>query len=560
MKNIDIINLNEYERINPTELLNQGGKFHTNGVDNEFFYKTESLFLSSPTNAAIIKKYVNLILGDGLVVDGEYNDKLDRIFPKKELRLFIQDYKIHGNAALRIRYDYNGNIAKVNYIPTRCIAINIEEDIMDEPTSYWENFDWNSHKYRPREIPAFGSIYDKGVVKTEEVAYLKSPSPQPIFSLPDSFSSFQYAEMEQELSNFFIKHITTGFSGATVININQGNTLKEGEDEKIKNRIIRKLTGTSGDRVIVSINDNKENATSVENLQITDAYQQYQFVSEHSREMIMMSHQVNDPGLFGLPNSTGFSSDSEKIIQSRKDLYRDVINPMREEILEFILNIFPEYDIEFKDFEEFDKNETVDEEYEEDINLKKKDEPESVDTKNIDEFIEKGEVIDLKKWRLVDIDEEMELIDKINLNVDTGIARTNDNSSQDVDSIYKIRYRYDGNKSPEREFCRKMMAANKLYRYEDIQRMRLSNTQFSPKGAVFGYDVAIWKGGVNCKHYWVREIYANSDRTKGVDPNNPNAVIISPTKLIKESGVVPELMDPRMWVAPNDMPGKGRLN
>lgn len=552
---VDIINLNEYERIDPSRLLNQRGEYYTNGTNNEFFYRCESMFLSSPTNNAIIKKYTNLILGDGIVSD---DPKFAKKFKKKELRMFVQDYKIHGNAALRIFYDYNGDIAKVEHVPTRCLAVNIEDDIMDDPTGYWYSFDWNSkNRYKPSFVPAFNSLYADDETKLYEIAYLKSPSPQPIFSLPDWFSGIQYCEMEMEMSNFFINHIKTGFSGATIININKGNTIKEGEDEKIKKGITKKLTGTSGDRVIVSINDNKENQTTVENLSIVDAYQQFDFVESSTREKIMMAHAVNDPDLFGIPSTTGFASDSEKKIQSRKDLYRDVINPMREEILDFLEDIFPDTKMEFKDFEEFNESDTESSEGLK-VEMDDKKKVESVDTENIRKFIDEcGEDIDLSKWRLVeDMDEEFEVIEM----VDTGIARPNAKSSQDFDDVYKIRYRYDGNKSPEREFCKMMMAADKIYRKEDIENMYLSNPDFSPYGLKGGYDIWRYKGGVACKHFWRREIYVNKDRTKGVDPNNPNSKIISPSKMIKESGNVPEVNDPLVYQTPHSMPNMARLS
>jgi hypothetical protein len=78
-------------------------------------------------------------------------------------------------------------------------------------------------------------------------------------------------------------------------------------------------------------------------------------------------------------------------------------------------------------------------------------------------------------------------------------------SEQDT-SLFKVRYRYAGNKNPEREFCRKMMAANKVYRAEDLNKEQKTSPNMGANGSDT-YNVFLYKGGVNCKHFWMREIY-----------------------------------------------------
>ena len=549
--------MNNLNRSNYSTHKNRSG-FYTNGVDNEKFYFLENLFKLSPTNSSIIKKYSNLILGDGLISD---NTDLDSILSKKDLRLFILDYKIYGNAAFRIEYNYKGEIAKIKHLPIKYLAVGIEDDLLDDPTSYWVCVDWNNkRKYPPVEYPAFGSLYEDGEMKVKEIYHLKNDGSDTIFGSPDCESCYQYCELEIELSNYFISHIQGGFSPKTIININQGASDSEEAKQELVRTIKKQLTGTDGDKLIVSINDNKENQTTVEHLIVPDIYQQMDFVSKEAQSKIFIGHRVNDTALFGLPSTIGFSSDSDKIIQSKRDLYRDVISPIREEILECMRMFFPDNTIEFKDFEEFDEtdpNESAEDEVKMSDTKKKAFEPESVDSEKIDQFInECGENIDLEDWELVeDMDKEYQLIDMAN----TGTARPNAKSSQDFEGVYKIRYRYTGSESPEREFCRKMMNADKIYRKEDIEKMELSNTTFAPKGMV---SYSIWKfsGGVNCKHAFKREIYVNRDRTKGVDPNNPNAETISASKMISESGNIPEMNDPLVYIKPNDMPRGARLN
>jgi hypothetical protein len=72
--------------------------------------------------------------------------------------------------------------------------------------------------------------------------------------------------------------------------------------------------------------------------------------------------------------------------------------------------------------------------------------------------------------------------------------------------LFRIRYEYVGNQNPEREFCQKMMSAGLLYRYEDLDKEASYNAGFGIKGAS-NYNLFLYKGGVNCKHWWMRKIY-----------------------------------------------------
>jgi hypothetical protein len=140
----------------------------------------------------------------------------------------------------------------------------------------------------------------------------------------------------------------------------------------------------------------------------------------------------------------------------------------------------------------------------------------------------------------------------------TGVARPNASSYQDGE-LFKSRYRYSGNPNPEREFCKKMINANKLYRKEDIQMM--SERNVNPGFGMHPnpdqpYDVFLWKGGGllsdafpfgTCRHFWVRETYR-----KRADVNNPNADIITPAVARKEGEILPT-NNPKAYIAPHDM-------
>jgi hypothetical protein len=116
----------------------------------------------------------------------------------------------------------------------------------------------------------------------------------------------------------------------------------------------------------------------------------------------------------------------------------------------------------------------------------------------------------MKIWENYDIIDEIEVDyeeeDKIEF-VSTGTARPNAKSSQDGEDFI-VRYRYVGNKTPERSFCKAMMSAEKVYRKEDIVYLdnKVVNAGWGPKGANT-YSIWLYKGGGDCHHKWNRVIY-----------------------------------------------------
>lgn len=345
MRRLHIQQLNDYERIQPQQLTRKTtNKWITNGDNNYYFNKMESLYISSITNSSIIDQYVSWVIGAGLKTNGQ---DITNIITDDDLELIVLDFKVQGNCAIQVVYDYNGEVVRLYHIPVRCLASNREKDLLEEPSGYWYSFDWNEKStYVPEFIPAFGK---SGETKTEEILYIKRNSVQPIYALPDWQSAVQYAELEMELSNFFIKRVKNNFSAGVVVNINQGGTYSDEEMDTEVHRVKTNLSGTNGDPMIISFNDNVENKTTVDTIAIPDAYAQFSFVSEEAESKIMSAHKINDPGLVGLPSPSGFSNDAQKMDMALDILMRNRIKPMRRTILialESILKI----DLEFEDF------------------------------------------------------------------------------------------------------------------------------------------------------------------------------------------------------------------
>ena len=145
----------------------------------------------------------------------------------------------------------------------------------------------------------------------------------------------------------------------------------------------------------------------------------------------------------------------------------------------------------------------------------------------------------------------------------TGSAYPNRKSGQDQkskqtdyeDDIYRVRYRYTGSLSGERDFCRKMTNTNKIYRKEDIIAMgRKAVNPGWGKGGANTYSIWKWKGGALCKHRWFRIILVQD----GKRPKNSDKIISSTEA--KSRGVKLPRNAKEVSVAPHDMPNHGFVN
>jgi hypothetical protein len=355
--------------------------------------------------------------------------------------------------------------------------------------------------------------------------------------------------------------------------MNAGVQASEIEIMESTRRIRENLTGSNkAGNFFLNWNDNKDSEITITALEVSEAHKQYEYLTAEARQQLCTAHKLTSPMLVGIKEASGFSSNADEIKVGFAELMINVITPKQEIILDGLMEILSangiSLDLQFLSLRSEAPTITPTETIVTPIQMA------------ADDFSDLGEEIDLNEWELisadpVDYDKEEERdaeLERLNsttvklmnvalADVKTGTARPNARSSQDG-VIFKSRYRYSGNPNPEREFCKAMMSANKLYRREDIALMseRNVNPGFGMRpNPNKPYDIFLWKGGGllseafpfgTCKHFWVRETY----RLRA-DVNNPLAEKITPAKARKEGEILPALKpsESKAYIAPHDM-------
>jgi hypothetical protein len=580
MSNLHILNLAKYEA--PIIEESKKNEWVTYGENNSYYQFLIDRYKNSTTNNAIINNISRLVYGKGLsAVDAsrkpnEYAQMMSMI-NADDMRKVVLDFEMLGQAAFQVHYSKDrSKVLKAYHIPVHLLAPEkCNKDGQIEAYYYSDNWE-DLRNYAPKRIPAFGFGNEQ-----VEIMFIQPYSVgMKYFSYVDYQGGIPYAVLEEEISSYLISEVQSSFSSRTVVNFNNGQPTPE-EQDIISSKVMSKLTGANGQRVIVAFNNNAESKTTIDSIPVDNAPDLYNQLSEECMRKIMLSHNVTSPLLFGIASTNGFSSNADELQNSFVLFDNLVIRPKQEVLLSAIdrmlavngisLNLFFRTlkPLEFTDLENAQTEEQVAEET--GTQLSKHDDLIS------NALIDKGELPN-DNWLLIDEYEvdydnddkenemllngvKLSLFDRIVNLVSTGTARPNSKSSQDeiIDGFKFItRYVYAGDTTEKsRKFCKNMIAANKIYRKEDIIQMnnQIVNAGWGPRGTNT-YDIWFYKGGGACHHRWNKRVYASFEGV-GIDVNNPNARIIAGKKA-EEFGYIiknPSLVSTR----PIDMPNKGFL-
>ena len=549
MGDLRTISLSAFDTQTFEEVKPSGKTYVLNGKNNEGYDYVINRYKHSPTNAAILDSYYSYTYGQGLTANylaaqAIQMAKVNKLFTKDTVRKLVKDYTLFHECSFEVILGKTGNeIAEINHLPKNKVVPN-EVDENGVINSYWYSYDWSDlRKYPPTQIP----VFVQGTTEKKTVFVIKEYSINDFyFARPSYYSGLNYAELEEQISVYCVNHIKNGLSAGHIINVNEGVTDDEVKTQFERN-IIKKWTGANNaNKFILSFNSNKDNATTIETITIADAHQQYQFLTEEARKQLLTAHKVVSGAILGIQTATGFSSNADEIETAFTETMLNVITPMQNALtdgFEYVLG----------------QNKITLELYFMNLRPKKVEQPivkmsEQKKTIGI-ELINLGEDEDLENYELieckpVDYDEEEKL--SYQFATSTGTANPYRKSIYDTD-FYIFRYRYAGNSSPEREFCKNMMSFKKIYRREDIEAMGdiTVNPGFG-KHPNPNNPYSIWKfkgGGLlsanftggTCKHYWEKLTY----KIKDVKPDVKSPIAIEDAKKDRASGIA--------GIAPHDI-------
>jgi hypothetical protein len=540
MNELRVLNLSTYT--SPKIVENKKDNFVAYGDDNNYFQFLIDRYNGSATNNAIINGMSEMIFGKGLdATDSarkpEAYAKMITLFHDDCVRRLASDLKLMGNCAMQVIYSKDRkSIARVEHIPVETLRAEKCNE-KGEIEAYYMHPDWANYKKsdKPLRIEAFGFGNE-----SIQIYYVKPyKAGFKYYSPVDYQGGLQYAELEEEISNYHLNNIMNGLAPSMLINFNNGTPDPE-QRQLIENRIYQKFSGSSNSgKFIMSFNDDPATAATIEPIQLSDAHNQYQFLSDESMRKIMVAHRVVSPMLLGVKDSSGLGNNADELKTASILMDNTVIRPFQTLLIKAFDNILAYNDISlnlyFKtlqplEFTELD-NVMDAETREEETGVKMSVQVDFDDEQMLNSL--DGETIDAE-WELVEkreYSEDNEDVDtwanKLIKEKKTGLqkladfikSKPSDNSFLDK-SFYKVRYEYSEKYSSgkSRLFCKNMMqrtSSGVVYRKEDIDQASFQgvNNSFGHKGQ--NYSLFKYKGGVNCGHFWSENLYRLKTKTDG---------------------------------------------
>ena len=598
---MDILKLSQYQERSYAESANSKG-FVNYGDDNLFPQYLIDLFHSSSTHNALTTTIATMVFAEGFdatTLDGRL--AFDQWNLNDELRKSCVDFQIQGGFALEVNWSLDRTtIANVSHLPFENIRSGfVNED--EKVDYYYYSRDWSSKTEEVEEICTFDP--ERKLDHPTQILYVKPFSPGSFYyPKPCYTGSIDYIELDKEIGKYHINNIKNGMSPSFSIHFKNGIPPQE-ERNRIRMDIERQMSGASNaGKFIVTYSDDPERKPDFEPFQLSDAHNQYQFLSEEVTGKIMVGHRVTNPQMFGVavPGKLGGGGE---LAESAALFEQNVIAPNAEVVSSTIQTLMRASGIETSIIplgamvEEANVTQSytgiqisaaldvigkvgtgeltkaqatqllvsmlgfgLDQAtalFESELNL-------SSDEVNLDGAWEHLDALgeDMSDdWELIDespVDYETEAVnDALWAFASVPSSNPNGKSEQDTE-IIKVRYVYSPKsvQDDSRSFCKKMVAASKVYRKEDIEAasLRAVNPGLG-KGGSNTYDLFLYKGGARCHHFWSRQTYLKK--------TNKKISVNQAKKLIREAGVDAKRLptnSPKVAQRPIDMPNEGFVN
>jgi hypothetical protein len=481
--------------------------------------------------------------------------KLLKTGSRNTIKNLAFDLKLFGTCYINVIWNKTKTaVHEIKHLPAQYIRSG-KADSYGNVNEYYYCYDWsNERKYKPRIIKAFNP---EDRTETSQLMQIKEYNPQSFYyGIPDYIGGTDYIRLDMSISELHLANIENNFMPSCMVNFSNGIPTDE-ERMEVERKLNQKFSssGNSG-KLIITFSDGRDTTPEIVPLDTITNDDKYQFLAQEVSRKVLTSHRVTSPLLFGVKAESSFGSNADELRDSYSLFNNTCVKPFQSTLLEgldqiFRINGIDSLDIYFKtlkpaDFLDLDHIDAIDEQtegvdVEEDVEVDmeqatiekmeniiakyKKKNFSGIDVDDdkvcLDYFDEIGIKLDEDEWfeaYVEDVDDHK--IDKRYHEFAYAPAGTPNvaDSSSDI-GMFRVLYRYSQTLSVDkktgkvssREFCQKMVAKSvggTLYRMEDLEKAstRAVNKGFGPRGSNT-YNIALYKGGANCKHKWERVFY-----------------------------------------------------
>ena len=311
------------------------GKGHvTWGSGDDYPNFLYQLYLDCPILETIINGTTDYVTGNGVhPIEGglQYPNRKGETW-ESFLGKLACDYITFGVAYIQVIRDNVGRVSELYHLDSRMVRSDEDNEM------FYYNKEFGKRYGRSSKTIIYPKFIAEAYDVPSSVICVKTPFSRGVYGTPMWGSAVKAVLAETEIDNFHLNELQNNFTASAVINFNNGQPTDEEADE-LESNIIEKLTGTeNAGRFILSFNNGKDNATTIERLDTDNFDERYESLAKKTERQIFAAFGAN-PNLFGIATeSNGFNS--EEYESSFKLYNRCRVRPIQMRLIDAIDKAF----------------------------------------------------------------------------------------------------------------------------------------------------------------------------------------------------------------------------
>ena len=325
----------EWEQLIPQQTEVEGVKDYVQwGKDNQYPEYLYGLFNDVSSLKTIIEGTADYVCGNDVTCnvkgfDVEVNTKGDTM--REPVRLLARDYLIYGGFAIQVIRNKIGDIRELYYVDFRYLRSSKKNEV------FWYSEEFGKKYVRSSKTVVYPKFIRENRDVTSSILYVTNEKSK-TYPTPRYSGSIKACEIERNIDSYHLSSLENGFSGSYILNFLNGIPTDEMKAEIEKN-VNEKFCGSSNaGRVLINFANGKDNATTLEKLDVQDFGEKYKAAAERAKNQIFTAFRAI-PQLFGdMTAATGFNS--QEFTESFKVFNRTVCQPIQKTICDSIDKIF----------------------------------------------------------------------------------------------------------------------------------------------------------------------------------------------------------------------------
>lgn len=325
----------EWEQLIPQQTEVEGVKDYVQwGKDNQYPEYLYGLFNDVSSLKTIIEGTADYVCGNDVTCnikgfDIEVNTKGDTM--RELVRLLARDYLIYGGFAIQVIRNKIGDIRELYYVDFRYLRSSKKNEV------FWYSEEFGKKYVRSSKTVVYPKFVKENRDITSSILYVTNEKSK-TYPTPRYSGSIKACEIERNIDSYHLSSLENGFSGSYILNFLNGVPTDEMKAEIEKN-VNEKFCGSSNaGRVLINFANGKDNATTLEKLDVQDFGEKYKAAAERAKNQIFTAFRAI-PQLFGdMTAATGFNS--QEFTESFKVFNRTVCQPIQKTICDSIDKIF----------------------------------------------------------------------------------------------------------------------------------------------------------------------------------------------------------------------------